>query len=229
VPLASITETITDWVTSVIGDHGIYAVFALMLVDAVLPAASELVMVYSGALAAGAFSSSVVLFGHEFESGFPAYVAMALSGTLGYLVGSLLGWAIGLYGGRPYLERHGRWLHLSHDRLERAEHWFDRFGNAAVFLGRITPVVRSFISVPAGVFRSRLGPYTVLTLIGSAIWCFALAGVGWALGSQWEQFHENFHYVDYAVLAGIAALLAYVLVRRRRSTRMARRAADPAR
>jgi membrane protein DedA with SNARE-associated domain len=229
VPLASITETITDWVTSVIGDHGIYAVFALMLVDAVLPAASELVMVYSGALAAGAFSSSVVLFGHEFESGFPAYVAMALSGTLGYLVGSLLGWAIGLYGGRPYLERHGRWLHLSHDRLERAEHWFDRFGNAAVFLGRITPVVRSFISVPAGVFRSRLGPYTVLTLIGSAIWCFALAGVGWALGSQWERFHENFHYVDYAVLAGIAALLAYVLVRRRRSTRMARRAADPAR
>jgi membrane protein DedA with SNARE-associated domain len=229
VPLASITETITDWVTTVVGDHGIYAVFALMLVDAVLPAASELVMVYSGALAAGAFSSSVVLFGHEFESGFPAYVAMALSGTLGYLVGSLLGWAIGLYGGRPYLERHGRWLHLSHDRLVRAERWFDRFGNAAVFLGRITPVVRSFISVPAGVFRSRLGPYTVLTLIGSAIWCFALAGVGWALGSQWERFHENFHYVDYAVLAGIAALLAYVLVRRRRSTRMARRAADPAR
>jgi membrane protein DedA with SNARE-associated domain len=228
VPLASITETITDWVTTVVGDHGIYAVFALMLVDAVLPAASELVMVYSGALAAGAFSSSVVLFGHEFESGFPAYVAMALSGTLGYLVGSLLGWAIGLYGGRPYLERHGRWLHLSHDRLERAERWFDRFGNAAVFLGRVTPVVRSFISVPAGVFRSRLGPYTVLTLIGSAIWCFALAGVGWALGSQWERFHENFHYVDYAVLAGIAALLAYVLVRRRRSTRMARRAADPA-
>jgi membrane protein DedA with SNARE-associated domain len=229
VPLASITETITDWVTTVIGDHGIYAVFALMLVDAVLPAASELVMVYSGALAAGAFSSSVVLFGHEFESGFPAYVAMALSGTLGYLVGSLLGWAIGLYGGRPYLERHGRWLHLSHDRLVRAERWFDRFGNAAVFLGRITPVVRSFISVPAGVFRSPLGPYTVLTLIGSAIWCFGLAGVGWALGSQWERFHENFHYVDYAVLAGIAALLAYVLVRRRRSTRMARRAADPAR
>jgi membrane protein DedA with SNARE-associated domain len=229
VPLASITETITDWVTTVIGDHGIYAVFALMLVDAVLPAASELVMVYSGALAAGAFSSSVVLFGHEFESGFPAYVAMALSGTLGYLAGSLLGWAIGLYGGRPYLERHGRWLHLSHDRLVRAERWFDRFGNAAVFLGRITPVVRSFISVPAGVFRSPLGPYTVLTLIGSAIWCFALAGVGWALGSQWERFHENFHYVDYAVLAGIAALLAYVLVRRRRSTRMARRAADPAR
>jgi membrane protein DedA with SNARE-associated domain len=229
VPLASITETITDWVTTVVGDHGIYAVFALMLVDAVLPAASELVMVYSGALAAGAFSSSVVLFGHEFESGFPAYVAMALSGTLGYLVGSLLGWALGLYGGRPYLERHGRWLHLSHDRLERAERWFDRFGNAAVFLGRITPVVRSFISVPAGVFRSRLGPYTVLTLIGSAIWCFALAGVGWALGSQWERFHENFHYVDYAVLAGIAVLLAYVLVRRRRSTRMARRAADPAR
>jgi membrane protein DedA with SNARE-associated domain len=228
VPLASVTETITDWVTAAIGDHGIYAVFLLMLVDAVLPAASELVMVYSGALAAGAFSTSVVLFGVEIEEGFPAYVAMALAGTFGYLIGSLIGWGIGLYGGRPYLERHGRWLHLSHDRLDRAERWFDRFGDAAVFLGRITPVVRSFISVPAGVFRSPVGRYTVLTLIGSAIWCFAFAGIGWALGTQWETFHENFHFVDYAVVAGIVALLAYLLVRRRR-TKLARRAEDPAR
>ena len=225
----SVTGWITDLVTETIGDHGLYAVFLLMLIDAVLPAASELVMVYSGALAAGAFGSSVVLFGTEFEHGWPGYLAMALAGTLGYTIGSIMGWAIGLYGGRPYLERHGRWLHLPPHRLDRAERWFDRFGDAAVFLGRVTPVVRSFISVPAGVFRAPLARYSLLTLIGSALWCFAFAGVGWALGSRWEHFHERFHYVDYAVAAGIAGLLAYAVLRRRRSSRLARRAEDPAR
>ncbi len=224
---ASITGWITEFVTDAIGDAGIYAVFALMLIDAVFPAASELVMVYSGALAAGAFGANVVLFGHEFGEGAAAYTAMALSGTLGYTVGSIIGWAIGIYGGRPYLERHGRWLHLPPERLRRAERWFDRFGDAAVFLGRITPVVRSFISIPAGVFEARLGRYTALTLVGSALWCFALAGVGWALGTQWEAFHERFHYVDYAVVAAVGALVLYVLVRRRRNSRLPR-SADPA-
>jgi membrane protein DedA with SNARE-associated domain len=224
---ASLTHWITELVTDAIGNQGIYAVFLLMLLDAVFPAASELVMVYSGALAAGAFSANVVLFGSEFAEGFPAYVAMALSGTIGYTVGSIIGWAVGLYGGRPYLERHGRWLHLPPERLDRAERWFERFGDLAVFVGRITPVARSFISIPAGVFGAKLGRYTLLTLIGSALWCFAFAGVGWAVGSQWESFHENFHYVDYAFLAGIALLAAYVLVRRRRAARLPR-SADPA-
>src|SRR5215213_189711 len=105
-----------------------------MAIDAVLPAASELVMVYAGALAAGAFAGqSVTLFGHEISEPVWAYLAMALAGTLGYLVGSIGGWAIGLYGGRPYLERHGRWLHLSPEALGRAERWFDRWGDWAVF------------------------------------------------------------------------------------------------
>ena len=197
-----------------------------MLVDAVLPAASELVMVYSGALAAGAFTSGVVLFGHEFEEGLSAYVVIALAGTIGYTIGSILGWAIGIYGGRPYLERHGRWLHLPPERLDRAERWFHRFGDAAVFLGRVTPVVRSFISIPAGVFEAPLVRYTVLTLVGSALWCFAFAGIGLGVGSQWESFHERFHYVDYAVLAGLVVAVAY-LVLRRRSSRLSR-GADPA-
>lgn len=216
-PAASITSAITELVTDAIGDQGIYAVFLLMLLDAVFPAASEAVMVYSGALAAGAFNAKVVLFGHEFEEGFPAYLAMALSGTIGYTVGSIVGWAIGLYGGRPYLERHGRWLHLPPERLDRAERWFDRFGDLAVFVGRITPIARSFISIPAGVFEAKLGRYTLLTLLGSAIWCFAFAGIGWAVGTQWETFHERFHYVDYAFLAGFVLLAAYLVVRRRRT------------
>jgi membrane protein DedA with SNARE-associated domain len=224
---ASITHWITELVTDAIGNQGIYAVFLLMLLDAVFPAASELVMVYSGALAAGAFGANVVLFGHEFEHGWPAYTAMALSGTIGYTVGSVIGWAIGLYGGRPYLERHGRWLHLPPERLDKAERWFERFGDLAVFFGRITPVARSFISIPAGVFEAKLGRYTVLTLIGSAMWCFAFAGAGWAVGSQWESFHENFRYVDYAFVAGVLLLATYLFLRRRRASRLPR-SADPA-
>jgi membrane protein DedA with SNARE-associated domain len=225
--VGSVTSALTEHVTALIGDHGLYAVFLLMLVDAVLPAASELVMLYSGALAAGAFTSGVVLFGHEFESGLSAYLAMALSGTIGYTVGSIIGWAIGIYGGRPLLERRGRWLHLGPHQLERAERWFDRWGDAAVFLGRITPVARSFISIPAGVFRAPFWRYTFLTLLGSALWCFAFAGAGWALGTRWESFHERFHYVDYAVAAGVVLLVAYVLIRRRRSSSLSR-GADPA-
>ena len=222
--VASVTSVITDWVIEILGDHGLYAVFLLMLVDAVLPAFSELVMVYAGALAAGAFSTSVVLFGHEFESGFGAWVAMVLAGTIGYTIGSIIGWAIGVYGGRPFLERRGRWFHLSHERLERAERWFDRWGDWAVLIGRITPVARSFISIPAGVFRMPLGRYTVLTFIGSTAWCIAFAGAGYAAGTRWETFHERFHYVDYAIAALVVAGVAYLLIRRRRSSSLSRRA-----
>ena len=205
--LASLTGSIT----SAIGNHGLYAVFGLMAIDAVFPAASELVMLYAGALASGAFAAHVSLFG-----------------TIGYLVGSLFGWGIGAYGGRPLLEGRGRLFHLSPEKLGRAERWFDRWGDWAVFLGRITPVVRSFISIPAGVFRMRLAPYTVLTLVGSAIWCFALAGIGWAVGRSWERFHSDFRFVDYAVGLAVVAAAAW-LVLRWRSARLARRAADTAR
>jgi membrane protein DedA with SNARE-associated domain len=225
---ASVTSVVTDRVIELLGNHGLYAVFLLMLVDAVLPAASELVMVYAGALASGAFASGVVLFGYEFESGLGAWIVMVLAGTIGYTIGSVLGWAIGFYGGRPYLDRHGRWLHLSPAKLAKAERWFGRWGDWAVFLGRITPVARSFVSIPAGVFRAPLGRYTVLTFAGSTLWCIAFAGIGYAFGTRWETFHERFHYVDYAVAAGIVLGVVYLVVRRRRSSTLSRRA-DPAR
>src|SRR5665811_495146 len=102
--LASITGAVTDHVTSFIGSNGVWAVFALMFIDAVFPAFSELVMLYAGALAAGAFAQSVVLFGHPIESRPLAYLTMVLAGTIGYTLGSLAGWALGIYGGRPFLE-----------------------------------------------------------------------------------------------------------------------------
>jgi membrane protein DedA with SNARE-associated domain len=205
--LASVSGSITTFV----GDHGVYAVFLLMAIDAVFPAASELVMVYAGALASGAFASQhVVLFGHQIDSGFWAFVTMALAGTLGYLVGSIVGWWIGRRGGRPFVERHGRLLHLGPERLERAERWFDRHDRWAVLLGRITPVVRSFVSIPAGVFGMPFWPYVWLTAIGSAIWAFALAGIGYAFGSNYERFHHAF---DLVLVAGAALLALYLVFR----------------
>jgi membrane protein DedA with SNARE-associated domain len=225
-----VLASVTGSLTSLIGDHGLYAVFILMAIDAVFPAASELVMVYAGALAAGAFAGQHVdLFGSRISSHAGAFVVMALAGTLGYLVGAIAGWAIGLYGGRPLLERRGRWFHLSPAKLDRAEGWFDRWDTYAVFIGRITPVIRSFISIPAGVFRMPLTPYVVLTAIGSAIWAFAFAGIGWAAGRSYERFHHDFGYVEYVVVAAILVLLAFWIVRRRRASRLSGRASDPAR
>ena len=224
-PVASVTSTLT----SLIGNHGVYAVFLLMAIDAVFPAASELVMVYGGALAAGAFAGQHVdLFGSRITSHLWAFVAVALGGTLGYLLGAIAGWAIGLYGGRPLLEERGRWFHLSGEKLGRAERWFDRWDQLAVLVGRITPVVRSFISIPAGIFRMPFWPYVVLTAVGSTVWAFALAGVGWGAGRSYQHFHHDFNYVEYAVVAAVLLLAGYLGIRWRRS-RLSARASDPAR
>jgi membrane protein DedA with SNARE-associated domain len=228
VALASVTASFTDALTSLIGDHGLYAVFLLMLIDSVLPAASELVMLYAGSLAAGAFAGQdVVLFGWQIDSHFWGFVAMSLAGVLGYTLGSVIGWWIGYYGGRPLIERHGRWLHLGPENLDRAERWFERWGDWAVFLGRMTPVVRSFVSIPAGIARMPLGRFTVLSFLGTIPWCFGIAGAGWALGSRYEEFHHNFRYVDYTIVALLLGLAVAWWVRRRRTTRLARRGSDP--
>ncbi|MGH3038319.1 MAG: DedA family protein [Gaiellaceae bacterium] len=214
-------HAITEAVTGVIGDYGLYAVFLLMFVDAILPAASELVMVYGGAVAAGAFAGSeVTFFGEPIESTGWAYLTIALAGTIGYTLGSVLGWAIGLYGGRPYLEKHGRWLHVTPEKLDKTEQWFERYGDTTVFVTRMLPVVRSFVSIPAGIGEMPLVRYTVLTFAGTIPWCFGLAAIGVALGSQWEEFHDAFRYADYAIIALVVGGVAAVVYRtHRRRTR----------
>jgi membrane protein DedA with SNARE-associated domain len=225
--LASVSSSFT----SAVANHGIYAVFGLMAIDAVFPAFSELVMLYAGAVAAGVFSSAhgVTLFGSRIGFGAGAYVALALAGTLGYLVGALIGWAIGRYGGRPLLEQHGRWFHLSPARFDRAEAWFDRWGNIGVLVGRVTPVIRSFVSIPAGIFEMPLVPYTLLSLLGSAVWAFAFAGAGYGLGSSYHRFDHAFHYVEYAVVVVFIGTLAYLVYRRMTAAKVAPRADDSSR
>jgi membrane protein DedA with SNARE-associated domain len=195
------TAQLTHWVAA----HGLLAVFVVMAVDAVLPVGGELVMLFAGALAAGAIA------GHHG----PSLAAVVAAGTLGYLAGSLAGWALGRTGGHALIERHGRWLHLGPERFARAERWFGRYGSAFVLFGRLTPLVRSFVSIPAGVLEHPLGSYTLLSALGSLVWCLAFGIAGYALGSHWDAVHHAFRYADYAALVVLVTVVTTLLVRRR--------------
>jgi membrane protein DedA with SNARE-associated domain len=211
-------------ITSFVGDHGVYAVFVLMLAAALVPAASELVMVYAGAVAGGAFASAhVVLFGHRIDSHGWAYVTMVATGVIANTLGCLAGWVLGVYGGRPLLERYGKWLHVSPARVQRAERWFDRFGVLAVPLGLTTPLVRSFVALPAGIARMPLRRFAPLALLGCIPFCFGLAAGGWALGRSYNRLHHDFNYVSIAIGVAVVALIGYLILRRRSSTLATRR------
>jgi membrane protein DedA with SNARE-associated domain len=207
--------------TSLVGDHGVYAVFLLMLAAALVPAASELVMIYAGAVASGAFASAhVVLFGHRVDTPAWAYVTMAVAGALANAIGCAAGWALGAYGGRLLIERYGRWLHVTPARVDRAERWFARFGSLAVPLGLTTPVVRSFVALPAGIARMPFRRFAPLAVVGCIPFSFGLAGGGWALGASYDRLHHDFTYVTIGVIALVVVAIGYLVIRRR-STRLA--------
>jgi membrane protein DedA with SNARE-associated domain len=208
---------VADTITAPIDHHGAVAIFLLMALDAVFPAAGEIVMLYSGAMAAGAIAgANADVLGMTPSSGVEMYIVLALCGTLGYLLGSLVGWGIGRFGGRALVFRYGRLVHLPSGRVAQGEAWFDRRGASAIFLARLTPLVRSGVSIVAGVLSAPLLPYTVLTLAASAVWCFGFAGAGWALGASWETADEAFRYVEVA-LAILVIGAGVVVLRRRRS------------
>jgi membrane protein DedA with SNARE-associated domain len=194
-----------------------------MTVAAVLPAASEVTMLYGGALASGALAGQIALFGHTFEPGLHAYIAVVITGVVGNTLGAVGGWLIGYYGGHPLLERYGRYIHVTPARIARAERWFARFQGVAVPLGFATPLVRSFVAIPAGILEVPLRRFVPLAIIGITIFCAALAGIGWAVGSNWDSARHALRYVDFLVAAGILALAVVWFVRRRRSKAVASR------
>ncbi len=198
-----------------------------MAVAAVLPAASELTMLYGGALASGALAGRIALGGHHFHPGAHAYIAVVVTGFAGNLLGAAGGWLIGVFGGHPLLERYGRYAHITPQRIERAERWFDRFENVAVPLGFLTPLIRSFVAIPAGMFEVGIGRFLVSAAAGIAAYCAAIAGIGWAVGSSWHSARHDLEYLDVVVGVGIVAFAAYLVVRRRRSITMARDADTP--
>lgn len=187
---------------AVISTMGYAGVTLLMAVEsACIPVPSEVIMPFSGYLvASGRFNLQLV----------------ALAGALGCLLGSYAAYAVGASGGRWALERWGRYILITHHELEIADRFFDRFGPGAIFIGRLLPMVRTFIAFPAGVARMRLLPFSIYTLAGSYIWCLVLAWFGMKLGQHWESIGPYFRRFDNLVAALIAVAIVVAIYSRLR-------------
>jgi len=195
----------TDTVQTIIADNGYVAVFVLMMLGSMcIPIPSEVVMAFAGALCAPAFATSV-LGSPEAALSIGLVIAWGIAGSM---VGSWLAYGLGAWGGRPAIDRWGRYLLLRPHEVDRAHAWFERRGEAVVFLGRLVPLIRAFVSLPAGVARMDLGRFSLFTLFGVIPWCVGLAYAGKALGDQWQTLEKYFLPVSIAV--AIAAVIAAV-------------------
>jgi membrane protein DedA with SNARE-associated domain len=174
-------------------------------------------------------SEATMLFaGFNVSNGEYPLLAVVAVGVLANVVGSWIGYAVGYYGRIDILEKHGRKLHVKPSHLAWADRWFERYGSATVFFSRMLPVIRTFISLPAGVARMPFWRFTALTTLGCIPWVFLLAFIGKQAGDRWETWKNSLHYVDYAVVALILLGLVYLLVRRRRKPDQPPVAGEPA-
>jgi membrane protein DedA with SNARE-associated domain len=207
---------VEHFITQFILDHGYEAVFLLMVLEsACIPIPSEVTMLFGGALANETFVESSFVGGGQHLN----FLVVGLVGTLANLLGSWLAYGVGRAGGRPLIERWGRFVFLRGHELDRAEAWFADHGEAAVFGSRLLPVVRTFISLPAGVAGMPFWRFTVYTFLGCLLWTFALAGVGYAVGSKWDTVERYFRPISIAVAVLLVVLVAWWLIRRARSRR----------
>jgi membrane protein DedA with SNARE-associated domain len=191
-------QSLTTHLQTFIAAHGLQAVFVLMVLEsACIPVPSEVTMIYAGYLV---------------SQGSMSFVAAVLVGAVANLIGSWIAWAAGAYGVDAVLMRteHNR------RRVEQAHRWFERYGSPAVFFARLLPVVRTFISLPAGVARMPLGRFSVLTFVGSLLWCTMLVAVGNVAGNNWDAWHRRFGYLDYVVVAAAVAVVVWLVLRQRR-------------
>lgn len=188
------------------GDHGLLAIFVLMLLEsACVPIPSEITMLFGGALTTTAFAGA----GNELD-----FWAVVMAGTLGNLVGSWLAFWAGAYGGRPLVDRFGRYLLIRPHEVDKAHDWFERRGELTVFVSRLLPVIRTFISLPAGVAGMRFWRFTAYTFLGCLPWCLALTWLGARLGEHWERVEEIISPIAWLIAIVLLALLV-VYVRRR--------------
>jgi membrane protein DedA with SNARE-associated domain len=200
---ASITDPLVQLAVDIVDKAGMAGIFILMLLEsACIPIPSEATMLFAGFnVAEGRFS----LF----------WVVMV--GTFANLVGSWIAYAVGYYGRIDILEKHGAKLHIKPKHLKWADDWFERYGDATVFFSRMLPIIRTFISLPAGVAKMPFWRFTVLTFVGCLPWVFMLTFIGKQVGDRWESWKDSLHYFDYAVAAAIVIGVVYLVVRGRRS------------
>jgi membrane protein DedA with SNARE-associated domain len=202
--LASITDSVADWAIQVVRDLGLPGIFLLMTPEsACIPIPSEPTMLFAG---------------FAVHNGEYSVIAAVLVASVANLVGSWIAYAAGYYG-RVELLQERRFIHLSPRHMAWADRWFERYGAPAVFFARMLPIIRTFISLPAGIARMRFSTFSLLTFLGALPWNLALVLTGRAAASHWEDWKHRLHYVDYVVLALLLVGAAYLLVRRRRNGR----------
>src|SRR5919201_273714 len=200
----AVTDKLVDFATDVIGDLGYAGIFVLMTLEsALIPIPSEATMLFAG---------------FKVDDGTLTLFGIVAAGVLGNLVGSWIAYAIGYYGRLELVERHAI-FHTNQRYLDWADDWFHRHGDATGFFSRMLPIIRTFISLPAGIARMPFWRFSALTLLGCIPWVFALGLLGRQAGDRWDEWKDNLHYVDYAVIAAIVAGAAYLVLRARRRRR----------
>jgi membrane protein DedA with SNARE-associated domain len=196
-----IVDPLVDFCVDVIGEIGYAGIFGLMLLESAnIPIPSEATMLFAG---------------FQVDEGDLTLLGITTAGVLGNLVGSWAGYAIGYYGRTGILEKYPI-FHVSPKQMARVEDWFDRYGGVTVFFTRMLPIVRTFISTPAGAARMPFGRFTLFTVAGCIPWVLMLGVIGVEVGSRWEDWRDKLHYFDYAVLAGLIGLGIYLFIRARR-------------
>lgn len=207
--LASISETAVNECAHIVREGGLPAIFLLMAASsACIPVPAEVVMMFAGFAVSDPGGSASA---HHMTM-----VGIILAGLLGSMAGSFVAYAVGRGGRLELFERHGKRFHVGPEQIEKADRWFHRYGEPAVLFGRVVPVVRAVVSLPAGLAKMPIGRFTAFTLVGSVPFVAGFALAGQALGSDWESVRKGFEYVDYVILVLVIAGIGYWIVRRRR-------------
>jgi len=197
--LEKIITAVSLWVIHVISTLGYGGIVLLMAIEsACIPLPSEIIMPFSGYLV---------------SQGQMSLAWVALAGAIGCVVGSIPAYYLGMFGGRPVIERYGRYVLISHHDLDMADRAFTRYGEIIIFIGRLLPVIRTFIAFPAGVARMAMGRFIVYTFVGSLIWCWVLAYIGKELGDNWETLGPYFHEFHWVIGIVFGALFVWYVWR----------------
>jgi membrane protein DedA with SNARE-associated domain len=197
--MISLIGSVSNFAINLIGNLGYWGVFiGMTLESACIPIPSEIIMPFSG---------FVVWQGNTNMT----LIGITLLGAFGNLVGSLIAYIIGLKGGRPLLEKYGKYLLITHSKLELADKWFFKYGGEAVLISRFLPIIRTFISLPAGIAHMDIKKFMAYTFIGSLPWSFALGYIGTKLGPNWGIIQGYFHILDIIIEIGILGIIIYLI------------------